>query len=404
MTATLNKRILSVQPVSDGGGSEHALIRMLRQLANDGWECHVAVPAPARLAEEYASAGIVVHTVPMARLTTSGGTARWVVFALMWPVTLLRLVILVLRTRAAVVHTNSLHSWVGWAAAAVTRRPHVWHAREIVFQSGAALRVERFLARRFSDLVVAVSAAVAGQLDPANVVVITDEADPDQFGPDRAGAFRSGAGIGDEVPLVGCAARLDTWKGFDSLLDAFELLREVRPEAELVLAGATVPGKEAYGASLEARAASIPGVHWLGHRRDIAELMADLDVFAAVSSEPEPFGLVVVEALASGVPVVAGAEGGPLEILGPDAVSGPTPQGRLVEPGNPGRIADAILSLLPDVTSSDLRRSRKPLREPGRGRFSAAFAAVLEAGRGGVSLQPPPPGSPRASTSQTTPS
>ena len=396
MTATLNKRILSVQPVSDGGGSEHALIRMLRQLAGDGWECHVAVPGPARLAEEYASAGIVLHTVPMARLTTSGGPTRWVVYALMWPLTVVRLALLVRRTRATVVHTNSLHSWVGWAAAVVTRRPHVWHAREIVFQSAAALRVERILCRRFADRVIAVSSAVARQLDPANVVVITDEADPDEFRPDRAGSFRAAAGIGDEVPLVGSAARLDTWKGFDSLLDAFELLLEVRPDAELAVAGSAVPGKEPYAASLESRAASIRGVHWLGHRRDIARLMADLDVFVAVSSEPEPFGLVVVEALASGVPVVAGAEGGPLEILGPNAVSAPTPSGRLVEPGNPERIADAILSLLPVTTSTAARRSRKALREPQRGRFNALFAEVLS--------QRPPRGSRRASRSPTTPS
>ena len=87
MTATRTKRILSVQPVCDGGGSEHALIRMGRQLATDGWECHVAVPAPARLADEYAAAGISLHVVPMARLTTSGGPAWWADYAARWPVT-----------------------------------------------------------------------------------------------------------------------------------------------------------------------------------------------------------------------------------------------------------------------------------------------------------------------------
>ena len=85
MTATRTKRILSVQPVCDGGGSEHALIRMIRQLAEDGWECHVTVPAPARLADEYAAAGAVLHIVPMARLTTSGSRARWLRYALGWP-------------------------------------------------------------------------------------------------------------------------------------------------------------------------------------------------------------------------------------------------------------------------------------------------------------------------------
>lgn len=377
MTATRTKRILSVQPVCDGGGSEHALIRMIRQLRADGWECHVAVPAAARLASEYAAAGAVLHVVPMERLTTSGGVRRWARYAFRWPLSVARLVRLIRRIDAGVVHSNSLHSWYGWAAAALTGRPHVWHAREIVFQSGTALKVERFLTSRFAERVVAVSQAVADQLDPRRTVVITDEADPLLFGPARAGRFRASAGIADHVPLVGSVARLDTWKGFDTLLDAFGAVRSSRPDAELVVAGAAVPGKEGYAAALEARAAGMQGVHWLGPRRDVAELMADLDVFVQVSSEPEPFGLVVVEALASGTPVVAGAEGGPLEILGRPAAESPSPAGRLVPPGDPTALSAAVLQLLPPGPSSAARRrGRPPLRTPTTGRFAALFSEV----------------------------
>ena len=51
---------------------------MVRSLANAGWECHVALPAPSPLAEEFAAAGASLHVVPMRRITTSGrpGTAR----------------------------------------------------------------------------------------------------------------------------------------------------------------------------------------------------------------------------------------------------------------------------------------------------------------------------------------
>lgn len=372
-----------MQPVCDGGGSEHALIRMVRQLAADGWDCHVVVPGRARLASEYAAAGAVLHVVPMERLTTSGGLARWVRYALLWPVTVGRLARLCRRVDAGVIHSNSLHSWYGWAAAAVTRRPHAWHAREIVFQSAAALRVERFLASRFADRVIAVSGAVAAQMPAGKTVVITDEADPVRFTPARAGRFRAGAGIGDGVPLAGSVARLDTWKGFDTLLDAVPLIRASRPDFELVVAGAAVPGKEAYAAALEARAMRMEGLHWLGPRSDIPELMADLDVFVQVSTEPEPFGLVVVEALACGVPVVAGAEGGPLEILGPPAAAGPTPAGRLVPPGDAAALAQAVLELLPAGPSdARRRRSRSRLREPTTGRFSALFACLTGAAAG----------------------
>jgi glycosyltransferase involved in cell wall biosynthesis len=345
---------------------------MVRQLAADGWECHVAVPAPARLASEYAAAGATLHRLKMHRLTTTGGLGRWARYALAWPPTIFRLARLARRLDADVVHSNSLHSWYGWAAALLVHRPHVWHAREIVFQSRLAIRVERFLARRFAVAVIAVSGAVAGQLDPANVVVITDEADPEFFSPAQAGTFRSRAGIGDETPLVGSVARLDVWKGFDVLFDAFDVVRSHRPDAQLAVAGGVVGGKEDYASRLEARAATMNGVHWLGPRSDVPELMADLDVFAQVSTEPEPFGLVVVEALASGVPVVAGAEGGPVEILEGE----PEATGRLVRPGDPEALARAILELLPDRSSTEARRARQPLRRPVTGEFDALFARV----------------------------
>jgi len=384
LTATRTKRILSVQPVSDGGGSEHALIRMIRQLAEDGWECHVAVPAPARLADEYAAAGAVLHIVPMARLTTSGGAGRWLGYAGRWPVTVLRLTVLTRKVNAAVVHSNSLHSWYGWAVAGLVRRPHVWHAREIVFQSPAALRLERWLVRHFADVVIAVSAAVAAQLEPGSVTVITDEADAERFCPERAGRFRQAAGIADGAALLGSVARLDTWKGFDVLLDAFEVIRRTRPDVELVVAGGVVAGKEDYAVRLQQRADGLAGVHWLGERTDVAEIMADLDVFVQVSTEPEPFGLVVVEALASGVPVVAGAAGGPLEILGAAAAGTAPPSGRLVEPGDPQALATAALALLPQEPSSgNSRRARRPLRQPQEGRFAELLDRVAASGRRG---------------------
>lgn len=362
-----------MQPVSDGGGSEHALVGMIRQLSAAGWDCHVVVPAAPRLVSDYTEAGATVHVLPMERLTTTGSALRWLRFAVAWPVTVIRLVRLGRRVGADVVHSNSLHSLYGWAAAPLLRRPHIWHAREIVFQSGFALRVERFLAARFARRVIAISAAVAAQLDPRNVVVITDEADPDRFSPSRAGRFRAGSGIADATPLFGAVGRLDIWKGFGVLLDAFPLIRSARPGCELVVAGATVAGKEDYALQLEQRAGSLSGVHWLGARTDIGDLMADLDVFVSVSTEPEPFGLVVVEALASGVPVVAGAAGGPLEILGPRAAHTSDPAGRLVPPGDASALAEAVVELLPPASNAERRRGRPPLRIPSTGRFAAVF-------------------------------
>src|SRR5439155_24468282 len=123
-----------IQPVAERGGSDHALARMIRTLEPDEFECHVVAPDIPPLAREFRN----VHVVPMRRITTSATSSYWIAYALAWPVAVVRLALLIRRLRIDVVHSNSLHSWYGWAAAFITRRPHVWSAREIVEQSGAA--------------------------------------------------------------------------------------------------------------------------------------------------------------------------------------------------------------------------------------------------------------------------
>jgi glycosyltransferase involved in cell wall biosynthesis len=361
-----------VQPVAERGGSDQALLVMIQQLSRDGWDCHVAVPGPSPMHEEFAAAGATLHIVAMRRLTLSGGLPRRVGYVLHWPASVLRLTILGRRLGAGVVHTNSLHSWYGWAAAALLRRPHVWHAREIVTQSPAALRIERWMARRAAR-VIAISGAVAAQLDPANVTVVTDEPDPAVFDPVRAGAFRPRAGLADGRPLVGSVGRIDTWKGFDVLLDAVPLVQAARPGTMFAVAGPAVADKEDFADRLAARAAALPDVHWLGLRTDIADLLADLDVFVLPSTEPEPFGLVVVEALASGVPVVATAAGGPLEIMGSLSAGA----GTLVAPGDAAALARAVVELLPETSNASGRRGRHRLRIGPPPAFGRLFDEVL---------------------------
>src|SRR4051812_21159254 len=163
--------VLYIQPVAERGGSAQALVRMIRPLPRDSFACHVVVPAPSPMQAELEAAGATVHVVPMRRLTGSGGALYWLTYALLWPVTVVRLALLARRVRADVIHTNSLHSLYGWAMAAPLRPRHVWPAREIVVQSAAPLRLERFLARHFATVVVAISKAVAEPLDLPNVQV-----------------------------------------------------------------------------------------------------------------------------------------------------------------------------------------------------------------------------------------
>jgi glycosyltransferase involved in cell wall biosynthesis len=154
------------------------------------------------------------------------------------------------------------------------------------------------------------------------------------------------------------------------LLDAFELAKERRPDAHLVVAGGPVTGKEQLATDLATHAAGLADVHWLGPRADTPELFADLDLFVLPSTEPEPFGIVVVEALASGAPVVVTDAGGAPEIVARAAPG----SGETVPPADAGALAGAIVRLLPQSTAAATRRerpARQPPAEPGR--FAEVF-------------------------------
>ncbi len=359
-------RVLAVQPVAGRGGSDQALVEMIRSLPADRFDVHVAVPEPPELRDALRDAGAAAHVVPMRRITTGADLVYWLGYALAWPFAVARLARLVRRVRADVVVSNSLHSWYGWAAAWLTGRPHVWVAREIVVQSAAALRFERFLTRNFATVVVSMSGAIAAQLDPRDGRVFTDAVDPERFSPARAGMARADLGVPDDAVLVGAVGRIDTWKGFGVLLQAWKLLIERRPSGlpavHLTIAGPAVPGKERYERELAERAAGLPDVHWLGPIDDVGALDADLDVFVLPSTEPEPFGLAMVEALACGVPVIATDHGGPAEVLG-----GRPDRGRLVPPRDREALAAAIEELADPArnaavpSSTRTRRARAPL-------------------------------------------
>jgi glycosyltransferase involved in cell wall biosynthesis len=163
-------------------------------------------------------------------------------------------------------------------------------------------------------------------------------------------------GLPGAAPLLGVVAQITPWKGQDTAVRALARLRERHPDAELVLAGGTTFTSRAtrfdnrtYLAGLERLVAELGldrHVHFLGPCDDVSAVLASLDVLLVPSWE-EPFGLVMVEAMAAGTPVMATSVGGPPEVI-TDRVDG-----RLVPPEQPAPWADAAADLLDDAADRD---------------------------------------------------
>ena len=356
MSSDASVSVLYLQSNSEIGGSDVCLLRMLENLDLDRFRPVVVLPSrgPLTKALEERGAKVVVMR-GMLKLTTRKGRLYHLRYLANYPAAVARLVLLIRRERIALVHTNTLHNLYGWLSARLARLPHVWHVREIVFQSATVRRLEVFLARRFADRVVAVSRASAemfrreGENYPPHLKVIWDAVSLKQFHPDNSGRrIRSELGLDADAPLVGMVCRLDECKGVDVFLRAAAMCREEFPRARFLICGGEVEGQEEVARAAVRRAGELgltDVVSFTGWRygpEDMPEVHAALDVLVSASTSPESFGLVLIEAMATGRAVVATNHGGPREVCVDDETA------LLVAPRDPRRMADAILKLLRD--------------------------------------------------------
>lgn len=145
------------------------------------------------------------------------------------------------------------------------------------------------------------------------------------------------------VPIVGLVGRLQPWKGQDELLRAQAILRERGQRMHTVIVGGDSYGlSPEYAASLEPLARELgieDAVTMTGEVPDAGPFIERMDVLVN-ASDPEPFGIVILEGMARGVAVVAVGSGGPAEFV----EHGVT--GMLARSGRPQDLADAIEPLL----------------------------------------------------------
>ena len=216
---------------------------------------------------------------------------------------------------------------------------HAYWDRSLFYALGRPL-LRRAFARL--DARVAVSAAAeryVGRYFPGAYTRIPNGVDTTRFRPDLE-PLPAAAGAGPSVLFVG---RLEPRKGFMYLLRAFALLSRSLPEARLLVAGAYSADEHRRYAQLAA-ALGVGRVAFLGRLDpdELARCYASAAVCCAPSLGGESFGIVLLEAMASGRPVVCS------DIPGYHEVVQPEHQGLLVPPADPPALAAALLRLLGD--------------------------------------------------------
>jgi len=346
LTPVRRLKVIFLDHCAEMSGGEIALIRLLEALRDV--DAHVILAEDGPLVGELQERGIAVEVIPLkeeardaSRLTVRAGptglklAAEVSVYA--W-----RLSRRIRALDADLVHTNSLKAAVyGGLAARLARVPVVSHLRDRLasdYMSPSAARMMRTLLRALPQVVIANSKATMETLQSTTSAVRIWGAvayDP------AAPAAIYAAKPADHEFTIGMVGRVSRWKGQDVFLRAFARAFPAC-DARAVIVGSAMFGEESFEAELEALIDSLElrkCVRMAGFSRDVNRYLAQFDVLVHASVIPEPFGQVIVEGMASGLPVVATDAGGPREII-TDGLNG-----LLYPPGDVDALAAAMVRL-----------------------------------------------------------
>ena len=339
--------------------------------SHPAWSLALVVASDGPLVERVKALGIAVDVIPFpAALASLGdwslGEGLWPRMrflsrctAAVWPtlVYLRRLRRWLRARRPAVIHSNGLkmHVLAAWArprGAAV-----VWHFHDYAGRRALTSRLLKRLAGRCSA-VIANSRSVAEDArqvcgDGLKVYPVWNAVDLIRFSPSGPRLDLDGlAGLpapGDNVLRVGLVATFAPWKGHKTFLEALSLLPPSTCVRGYIIGG---PVYETVGSQIASddlrRQASALGlgsrVGFTGFVDDAAAAIRSLDVVVHASTDPEPFGLVIAEAMACGKAVVASSAGGAGELTEPGA------NALTHEPGDAVALAHRIEELASDAS------------------------------------------------------
>ncbi|MBP6965790.1 MAG: glycosyltransferase family 4 protein [Armatimonadetes bacterium] len=353
------------------GGAETSLGLLLRYIDKSSVQVRLFCPQ-GPLSEMASGMGVDVERVAVAQVGYARGLPQILGYAVGSVGSAARLAASLRSFAPDVVHANTIRAGfiAGLAKPLIRRRCRlVVHLRDCMPVGLQSRLVGRVLRRR-ADVVVAISRYVADRAVRAGIVGETVVVPNGVELYSRAEAGRVGGlleelGVSAVSPVFAAVGQITPWKGQLEVIRAFGMIAGEFPEAALLIVGeAKFSGAEsrydtrAYERQLreEVSALGLDGrVVFTGERRDVPAVMRASDAVVLGSWE-EPFGRVLIEAMAAGKPVIATRAGGVPEIVS----DGET--GILVEPRDPGSMADAMRSIAADA---DLRQ-RMGLRGAGR--------------------------------------
>ena len=358
--------VLFLDHTAKMGGGEYALLHLVQRLDRTRYKPIVLLFSDGPLREKLVASGVETRVYPLSSRIVSTRKDTLGLNSVMQLRNVLQMVgycwrlsRLMKQWKIDLVHTNSLKAdIIGGISARLARLPLFWHIRDRIaddYLPRPVVLVFRWLCRVLPTHVIANSEATLQTLNlpEAKASVVHDGVIDESFLAEKTQPSK---------PLIGIIGRVTRWKGQHIFLQAAAQVREEFPDARFQIIGSSLFGEEDYQAELEALVQELgltDCVEFTGFVPDVSEHLQKLDILVHASITSEPFGLVVVEGMAAGKPVVATKGGGVLEIV----CDGET--GLLVPMGDVDATAQALKYLLtnPEAASAMGKAGRQRVQE-----------------------------------------
>ncbi|MBA7507586.1 N-acetyl-alpha-D-glucosaminyl L-malate synthase [subsurface metagenome] len=317
------------------GGTEIATYNIAKNLVTRGHEVRVITSLDESLSKETIEDGFHIHRISQQKLRFIGVISLWV--KIFW---------LLKKINPDIVHAQSIGMGMpAFLAKKLLRKPYVvWGRGSEVYLPWLYKKPVSKLVLKSATAVIALTEDMKGEIQKIcnrEVSVIPNGIDLDRFQDLNPRTIREGLKVNSDERLILFVGGLKPTKGLEYLIQAMSSISQSEMKMKLLLVG---QGEERDRLEQLAKNLGLSSyVKFVGEvpYKEVPEYMAASDVFV-LPSLSEGFPNVILEAMASGMPIVATRVGGLAEIIKDGD------NGFLVEPGNPQQLAEKVLLILKD--------------------------------------------------------
>ncbi len=354
------KNILFIHQSAELYGSDKTLLLLLKYLDKSKYNPLVVLPNDGPLKQELEKENILVVIAPVLKLSRKMFTlSNSIQFFKDLKKGIFILQDLHKKHHFDLIYSNTLAVLLGILFARKSKIKHVWHVHEIIESPKIFTKIFAFILNTKANSKIVYNSITTKEFWTSNntnsskSIIVWNGIEtqyPILSDSEILDYRKKTLDSSSEQIVIALVGRISRWKGQLVLLDAFHTIESLYSNIKLVFVGSAPPNQEVFLENLNNKIVEYKlkdKVHIVPFEKEIYKIWQSIDVAIVPSIEPEPFGLVAVEAMLSKKPVIASNHGGLTEIV----INNQT--GFLVEPNNVAALSEALSKL---ITNTQLRK------------------------------------------------